>query len=86
MFVDVEASRWVISRVVIYPHRAYSSLMIFSTLRTMLPTVVSDGWAAVILLPSFRMISIRSPERGGNIKSSQRLLVLAWYLITTIAK
>ena len=54
--------------------------MIFSTRRTMLPTVVSDGWAAVILLPSFRMISIRSPERGGHIKSSLRLLLFGiWY-------
>lgn len=44
------------------PHLAYSSLMIFSTRLIMLPTVVSDGWAAVILLPSLRMISIRSPE------------------------
>lgn len=44
------------------PHLAYSSLMIFSTRLIMLPTVVSDGWAAVILLPSFRIISIRSPE------------------------
>lgn len=44
------------------PHLAYSSLMIFSTRLIILPTVVSDGWAAVILLPSFRIISIRSPE------------------------
>lgn len=44
------------------PHLAYSSLMIFSTRLIMLPTVVSEGWAAVILLPSLRIISIRSPE------------------------
>lgn len=43
-------------------HLAYSSLMIFSTRLIMLPTVVSEGWAAVILLPSLRIISIRSPE------------------------
>uniref|UniRef100_A0A0E9XCD1 Uncharacterized protein n=1 Tax=Anguilla anguilla TaxID=7936 RepID=A0A0E9XCD1_ANGAN len=35
--------------------------MIFKTLRTIFPTVVSDGWAAVILLPSLRIISMRSP-------------------------
>lgn len=45
------------------PYRAYSSLMIFSTRLIMFPTVVSDGWAAIILLPSLRIISIRSPER-----------------------
>lgn len=44
------------------PYRAYSSLMIFRTRLIMLPTVVSDGWAAIILLPSLRIISIRSPE------------------------
>lgn len=36
----------------------------------MLPTVVSEGWAAVILLPSLRIISIRSPETehlSGNL-------------------
>lgn len=40
---------------------AYSSLIIFSTLLIMLPTVVSDGWAAISLLPSFRITSIKSP-------------------------
>lgn len=44
------------------PYRAYSSLMIFSTRLIMFPTVVSGGWAAIILLPSLRIISIRSPE------------------------
>lgn len=36
--------------------------MILSTLRTMLPTVVSEGCAAVILRPSLRISSISSPE------------------------
>lgn len=36
--------------------------MILRTLRTMFPTVVSEGCAAVILLPSLRIRSIRSPE------------------------
>lgn len=40
----------------------YSSRMILRTLRTMFPTVVSEGCAAVILLPSLRIKSIRSPE------------------------
>ena len=44
------------------PHLAYSSLMIFNTRLIMFPTVVSEGWAAIILLPSLRIISIRSPE------------------------
>lgn len=44
-------------------HLAYSSRIIFSTLRTMFPTVVSDGCAAVIRLPSFRMRSISSPGK-----------------------
>lgn len=43
-------------------HLPYSSRMIFSTRRTMLPTVVSDGWAAVILWPSVRIRSMSSPE------------------------
>lgn len=42
----------------------YSSRMTFSTLRTMLPTVVSDGCAAAILRPSARISSISSPARG----------------------
>lgn len=45
-------------------HLPYSSRMIFSTRRTMLPTVVSDGWAAVILWPSVRIRSMSSPESG----------------------
>lgn len=44
------------------PDLPYSSRMILSTLRTMLPTVVSEGCAAVILRPSLRMSSISSPE------------------------
>ena len=40
----------------------YSSRMILRTLRTIFPTVVSEGCAAVILLPSLRIKSIRSPE------------------------
>lgn len=42
----------------------YSSRMTFNTRRTMLPTVVSDGWAAVILWPSVRIRSMSSPKRG----------------------
>lgn len=33
----------------------------------MLPTVVSDGWAAVILWPSVRIRSMSSPERGEGL-------------------
>lgn len=33
----------------------------------MLPTVVSDGWAAVILRPSVRIRSMSSPERGEGL-------------------
>lgn len=47
----------------LFSHLAYSSLMIFRTRLTMFPTVVSEGCAVIILLPSLRMISIRSPER-----------------------
>ena len=43
------------------PDLPYSSRMILSTLRTMLPTVVSEGCAAVILRPSLRISSISSP-------------------------
>lgn len=43
------------------PHLPYSSRMTFSTRRTMLPTVVSDGWAAAILWPSLRIRSMSSP-------------------------
>lgn len=45
----------------------YSSRMTFNTRRTMLPTVVSDGWAAVILWPSVRIRSMSSPERGEGL-------------------
>lgn len=41
--------------------------MTFNTRRTMLPTVVSDGWAAVILWPSVRIRSMSSPERGEGL-------------------
>lgn len=43
------------------PDLPYSSRTIRSTLRTMLPTVVSEGCAAVILRPSLRISSISSP-------------------------
>lgn len=41
--------------------------MTFNTRRTMLPTVVSDGWAAVILWPSVRIRSMSSPKRGEGL-------------------
>lgn len=41
--------------------------MTFNTRRTMLPTVVSDGWAAVILWPSVRIRSMSSPKRGQGL-------------------
>lgn len=43
------------------PDLPYSSRMILRTLLTMLPTVVSEGCAVVILLPSRRINSISSP-------------------------
>lgn len=47
----------------------YSSRMIRSTLRTMLPTVVSEGCAAVILRPSLRIRSISSSAvRRGRVR------------------
>lgn len=55
-------SGWDLAAVIGFSHLAYSSRTIFRTRLIMLPTVVSEGWAAVILLPSLRIISIRSPE------------------------
>lgn len=54
------------------PDLPYSSRMILSTLRTMLPTVVSEGCAAVILWPSRRISSISSPAVRGSERERAR--------------
>lgn len=53
------------------PDLPYSSRIILSTLRTMLPTVVSEGCAVVILRPSLRISSISSPAVRGREKGRE---------------